>query len=106
MGQNSVRITSRHRGVERDLTPSVEPSGQTGQKGKVTTMTSMTVNGVTTTKAPGQEQYETFTRKIGRQTKKYCQYDYRHTDGELFSCVKLTLDACRKERDEWLKGSA
>lgn len=65
-------------------------------------MTKMTVNGVTTTKAPGQEQYETFTRKVGRQAKKYVQYDYRHTDGELFSCVKPTLDACRTARDAWL----
>ncbi|MCB6981429.1 DUF3873 family protein, partial [Bacteroides uniformis] len=30
------------------------------------------------------------------------QYDYRHTDGELFSCVKPTLDECRATRDKWL----
>ncbi len=31
------------------------------------------------------------------------QYDYRHpTDGELFSCVKPTLDECRAARDKWL----
>ncbi|KAB3744528.1 DUF3873 domain-containing protein, partial [Phocaeicola vulgatus] len=28
--------------------------------------------------------------------------DYRHTDGELFSCVKPTLEECRRLRDEWL----
>jgi hypothetical protein len=66
-------------------------------------MTKMTVNGVTTTQTLGQEQYECFSQKIGRQTKKYLQYDYRHTDGELFSCVKPTLDACRAARDEWLE---
>lgn len=66
-------------------------------------MTKMTVNGVTTTKAPGQEQYETFTRKVGAKTKKYIQYDYRHTDGELFSCIRPTLEACRAARDEWLE---
>ena len=65
-------------------------------------MTKMTQNGVTTTQTCGQEQYETFTRKVGRKTKKYVQYDYRHTDGELFSCVKPTLDACRAARDAWL----
>lgn len=71
-------------------------------------MTKMTVNGVTTTKTPGQEQYETFTRKVGRQTKKYVSYDYRHTDGELFSCVKPSLEACRAARDAWVeeKGGA
>ena len=49
-------------------------------------MTKMTKNGVTTTTNPGQEQYETFIRKDRGKTKKYFQYDYRHTDGELFSC--------------------
>lgn len=66
-------------------------------------MTKMTANGVTTTKTPGQEQYEAFSRKVGRQTKRYYSYDYRHTDGELFSCVKPTLDACRTARDAWLE---
>ena len=68
----------------------------------------MTVNGVTTTNTPGQEQYETFSRKVGDKTKKYCQYDYRHPDGELFSCTKPTLKACRAARDEWevRKGNA
>ena len=62
-------------------------------------MTKMTQNGVTTTKAPGQEQYETFTASGTR----YYQYDYRHTDGELFSCVRKTLDRCRAKRDAWLE---
>jgi hypothetical protein len=33
----------------------------------------------------------------------YYQYDYRHTDGELFSTLRPTLDGCREERDEWLQ---
>jgi hypothetical protein len=66
----------------------------------------MTQNGVTTTKTPGQEQYEPFSRKVGGKSKKYFSYDYRHTDGELFSCVKPTLDACRAARDAWLEGKA
>ncbi len=65
-------------------------------------MTKMTLNGVSTTDAPGQEQHEIFTRKVGRQRKTYCSYDYRHIDGALFSCVKPTLEACRAARDEWL----
>ncbi|TCX52106.1 hypothetical protein C1I38_07890 [Dehalobacter sp. 12DCB1] len=63
----------------------------------------MTVNGVTTTKTPGQEQYEKFIRKIGGKTKTYFSYDYRDLDGELFSCVKPTLEACRAARDAWSK---
>lgn len=67
-------------------------------------MTKMTKNGISTTSMNGQEQFEKFTRKVGRQIKKYVQYDYRHTDGELFSCVRPTLDACRAARDAWLAG--
>ncbi len=67
-------------------------------------MAAMTVNGVSTTTAPGQEQYTHFTRRIGRKSKRYCQYDYRLTSGELFSCIKPTLDACRAARDEWIEG--
>ena len=47
---------------------------------------------------PGQEQYEKFTTMI-RGAKSRYQYDYRHTDGELFSCVKPTLKECRAARD-------
>jgi hypothetical protein len=62
----------------------------------------MTVNGLSTTTEKGQEQYELFTRKDRGQRKTYIQYDYRHTDGELFSCVKPTLEDCRTDRDMWL----
>lgn len=62
----------------------------------------MTANGVSTTTTPGTEQYETFYsahrgKKISR-----VMYDYRHTDGELFTCVAPTLKECRQRRDEWL----
>ena len=53
-------------------------------------------------KASGEERYEHFTLRVGRKPKKMVQYDYRHTDGELFSCVAPNLEACRKRRDEWL----
>ena len=62
----------------------------------------MTQNGISTTTALGQEQYDTFTRRISGKTKKYFQYDYRHANGELFSCIKPTLEACRAARDAWL----
>jgi hypothetical protein len=48
----------------------------------------------------GQEQHEAFNSRATR--KKAVQYDYRHIDGELFSCVKPTLDACRQARESWI----
>jgi len=59
--------------------------------------------GATATVTAGQDMYEIFYNITGRKRKKYYQYDYRAEDGELFSCVKSTLDACRIERDRWLK---
>ena len=57
--------------------------------------TRMTINGV--------EKYEKFQLKIGRKVRTMYQYDYRDTTtGELFSCVKPTLEECRRLRDEWL----
>ena len=55
--------------------------------------------------ASGQDQHETFktaTRKTA------VQYDYRHANGELFSCVKPTLEACRQAKENWIskKGEA
>jgi hypothetical protein len=43
------------------------------------------------TLSKGHEQYERFTRR----GKPYVQYDYRDLDGELFSCVRSTLEACK-----------
>ena len=48
---------------------------------------------------PGCEQHEAYT---GPNNKRYVQYDYRHVDGELFSCVKPTLEECQAARDKWL----
>ena len=62
--------------------------------------TRMTINGVSTCTAG--EKYEKFQTGIGRRKRTLVQYDYRHTDGELFSCVKPTLDECRAARDKWL----
>ncbi|MCM1301197.1 MAG: DUF3873 domain-containing protein [Bacteroides cellulosilyticus] len=65
-------------------------------------MSKMTVNGISACPR-GEERYEYFTPTFDRRTgKRYCQYDYRHTDGELFSCVAPTLEECRRKRDEWL----
>ena len=64
--------------------------------------TKLTANGVSTTTTPGTEQYEVFYTGYRSRQKKHYQYDYRHTDGELFSCVADTLSVCRQRRDEWL----
>lgn len=55
----------------------------------------LTANGVSTTTAPDTEQYEVFYTGYCIRCKKRYQYDYRHTDGELFSCVAGTLKECR-----------
>ncbi len=64
--------------------------------------TKLTANGVSTTTTPGTEQYGVFYTGYRTRRKKHYQYDYRHTNGELFSCVRSTLKECRNLRDEWL----
>src|SRR5581483_10360258 len=49
--------------------------------------------------AAGKEQYETF-HMSGRE---FVQYDYRHTNGKLFSCVAKSLEAAQRKRDKWLE---
>lgn len=51
----------------------------------------------------GQEQYESFPHPHGLKSKTFWQYDYRRTDGTLFSCVGTSLEACRARRDAWLR---
>ena len=60
------------------------------------------INGCSTCPA-GKEQYEWYTYRSGRKVRKMVQYDYRHTDGELFSCVAPSLEDARKRRDAWLE---
>ena len=53
---------------------------------------------------PGQEQFETYqSQAVGRRM---IQYDYRHEDGVLFSCVACTLLQARRKRDRWLEARA
>lgn len=59
------------------------------------------INGCSTCQV-GSEQYEYFNLRLGRKTTKMVQYDYRHTNGELFSCCAKTLEEARKRRDAWL----
>lgn len=49
---------------------------------------------------PGEEQYESYRSNVAKRDK--VQYDYRHFDGQLFSCVKNSLEECWDARDKWL----
>ena len=66
-------------------------------------MTTMTIDGVAAPLEPGEEHYETFVQKRGKRIRRYFQYDYRHTDGDFFSCVGSTLERCRTKRDIWIE---
>lgn len=64
--------------------------------------TRMTVNGISTCQVAGTEKYEKFGFSH-KPRKTYIQYDYRDTDGTLFSIVRPTLEECRNQRDKWLQ---
>lgn len=64
-------------------------------------MQSLNKNGVSITQTPGEEKFVKFRSGVFRGRTFY-QYDYRHTDMELFSTVAKTLDECRRRRDEWV----
>ncbi|MDR1370576.1 MAG: DUF3873 domain-containing protein [Dysgonamonadaceae bacterium] len=55
-------------------------------------------NGCSTCVA-GSENYIEYDNCRGG---KYYQYDFRATDGELFSCVRANLEKCREMKDNWL----
>jgi len=52
----------------------------------------------------GREQHDSFSFTSGGWTFQCTQYDYRHTDGRLFSCVAPTVEKARAKRDKWLAG--
>ena len=64
-------------------------------------MQSLNKNGVSITQTPGEEKFVKY-RLSAFKGQTFYQYDYRHTDMELFSTVAKTLDECRRRRDEWL----
>lgn len=62
-------------------------------------METLNKNGVSITQTPGEEKYvKCFLGAFRRQI--YCQYDYRHFNGNLFSTLAKTLEGCRRQRDE------
>ena len=64
-------------------------------------MQSLNKNGVSITQTPREEKFVKF-RSGAFKGRTFYQYDYRHTDMELFSTVAKTLDECRRRRDEWV----
>lgn len=62
-------------------------------------MESLNKNRVNITQTPGEEKYiECCLGAFRGQI--YIQYDYRHTNGKLFSTVAKTLEICHQKRDE------
>lgn len=53
---------------------------------------------------PGEERKEVFYIHIKK--KRMLQCDYRHTDGELFSCVALDDMDFFDQKEAWLKKKA
>jgi len=49
-----------------------------------------------------EERYAQFIRKKRGVKLIYVQYDYRHSDGELFSTVAQTLAECRNRKNTWI----
>ena len=65
-------------------------------------MQSLNKNGVSITQTPGEEKFVKCCLGAFRG-QAYFQYDYRHTDGRLFSTTGSSVDSCRAKRDLWLK---
>jgi hypothetical protein len=53
----------------------------------------------------GEENYTRFSPVHDPNSVLY-QYDYRHTNGELFSTVATTLEQCREKRNKWLNDNS
>jgi hypothetical protein len=49
----------------------------------------------------GEENYEHYHSSFDDKIR--VQYDYRHTDGELFSCIAKTLEQAKEKRNAWLR---
>lgn len=62
----------------------------------------MTENGISICVVAGTENYTPF-HPAHHPRSTYYQYDYRHGDGELYSCVAPTVEACRNKRNKWLQ---
>lgn len=54
----------------------------------------------------GEEMYIRQVKRCFLKRHALWQYNYRHTDGELFACIADTLEECRKKKDEWIINKA
>jgi hypothetical protein len=52
----------------------------------------------------GKESFETFYSSFKKRD--LVQYDYRHSDGELFTTVALNVESARSKRDQWLENKS
>ena len=66
----------------------------------------MTINGLSPCTEEVTKKNGRFQAGSGRRKRTLVQYDCRHTDGELFACVKPNLDECRTARNKWLNAKA
>ena len=57
--------------------------------------TRMTINGVSTCQTAGTKKYEKYQTTIRRKRTTLFQYDYRHTDGELFYGKRIIMESQR-----------
>mgnify|MGYP000241815835 CR=1 FL=1 len=62
-------------------------------------METLNKNGVSITQTPGEEKYVKCCLSAFRGQTNY-QYDYRHTNENLFSTVAKILEICRQKQDE------
>ncbi|GHT21402.1 hypothetical protein FACS189430_01390 [Bacteroidia bacterium] len=65
------------------------------------TVNSINLNGCSVCEK-GKENYTKCSLSVYKG-KTFYQYDYRHTDGELFSTLAKSLEECRERRDKWLQ---
>lgn len=49
------------------------------------------------------KDYEQYERYVDWRGNARIQYDYRDKNGNLFSCIKNTLEDCRRAKYEWLQ---
>lgn len=55
----------------------------------------------------GQEQWEEFLSRVTAryEEKILVQYDYRNSNGKLFSCIARTLEEARQKRNKWAEAN-
>jgi hypothetical protein len=52
----------------------------------------------------GKESFETFYSSFKKRN--LVQYDYRHSDGELFTTIAMDVESARRKKEMWLKNKS